>query len=188
MQNLPCGLPGGCCRCSTVKAKTRGKDRPESNRSCLHSIPPQGLSRGETIRGEWGIWSPGGRPAGAASSLFGRAILEIRDVRFTPEKRTFLSTIVMSAFCQKADSCAAASNGHRAPPAIRQPVEGGTTARAPHVRCSQQTGAFRDDRESCARASHVRGVWRARSCADPRRFGLRALPYDARNVRTPAAA
>lgn len=41
------------------------------NRPCLHGILPKGLPCGETISlwGEWGIWSPGGRPAGAASSL-----------------------------------------------------------------------------------------------------------------------
>src|SRR5262249_47633132 len=36
---------------------------------CLHGISKKGLSCSETIRGEWGIWSPGGRPAGAASFL-----------------------------------------------------------------------------------------------------------------------
>ena len=58
-----------CYRFNTVKRKTRRERRRVPNRSCLHSISPKGLHGGETIRGEWGIWSPGGRPAGAASSL-----------------------------------------------------------------------------------------------------------------------
>src|SRR5262249_27678037 len=59
-----CSLPWGCCRYGTVKGKARGYP-------CVHRISPKGLPCGETIQGEWGIWSPGGRPAGAASFPFG---------------------------------------------------------------------------------------------------------------------
>jgi len=69
VESSPCGLPVGCCRFSTVNAKTRGKHCPVPNRPCLHGISPKELRRGETIQGEWGIWSPRGRPAGAASFL-----------------------------------------------------------------------------------------------------------------------
>src|SRR5689334_1854087 len=53
VQNGPRALPGDCCRYSTVNAKTL-------NPSCLHSISPEGLLRGETIRygGNGGLGVP----------------------------------------------------------------------------------------------------------------------------------
>jgi hypothetical protein len=67
-----CFVVTGCCRLSTVKAKCVASTEITL---VIHSIFPTGLLRGETILsrgnglGEWGIWSPGGRPIGAASFL-----------------------------------------------------------------------------------------------------------------------
>jgi hypothetical protein len=65
-RNLPCGLLGMLL----PRQHSEGKNaRQAPNRPCLHRISPKRLRCGETIQGEWGIWSPGGRPARAASSL-----------------------------------------------------------------------------------------------------------------------
>jgi hypothetical protein len=84
VQNGPRALPGDCCRYSTVNAKTL-------NPSCLHSISPEGLLRGETIRygGNGGLGVPArGRPDWAASFLlvvkatFERVAAALVKVRF----------------------------------------------------------------------------------------------------------
>jgi hypothetical protein len=61
---------GDCCRLSAVNAKARGRH--------LIAIACTAFRRKDcpVVRpfhlGEWGIWSPGGRPAGAASSLLAK--------------------------------------------------------------------------------------------------------------------
>jgi hypothetical protein len=69
MQKIPRGLPGGCCRFSTVKEKTRGK----VNRPCPHRVSPKGSPCSETIhlRGNGGFGVLEAVPAGAASLSFG---------------------------------------------------------------------------------------------------------------------
>jgi hypothetical protein len=60
---------GGLLPFQHSEGKKAWQALPSTNRPCLHGISPKGLGCGETIQGEWGIWSPGGRPAGAASFL-----------------------------------------------------------------------------------------------------------------------
>jgi hypothetical protein len=58
--------PGGCCRYGTVKGKVAC---PYLFALALHGIRRKDCLVLRPFRGEWGIWSPGGRPARAASFL-----------------------------------------------------------------------------------------------------------------------
>jgi hypothetical protein len=77
IQNLPCGIPGSCCRFSTAKEKTRGKHCPVPNHSCLHRISPKGLPCGETIQGGMGDLESRRPSRGGGLFTFGHALMRL---------------------------------------------------------------------------------------------------------------